>query len=376
MEGACLWIWSVDYAPVAFDPGQFWMPKTITSKAEANDASAHLDVRGNLQQLPQAHRELAHHHRCRRQPATSPAVVVTPVANTAAAEENSPQAHLRSNVAASSYQLHLSCVSPARELHRATEYPIYPEAGYDGELAQRDTASSAGKPFGLPGQCSQLLCDERAVSDIQLPNRRRIFRTSTDSTFRLRRSTETAKPRSFSESREVKQVNGAPASGGTLHGPAIFTGAFSGALSVVSPEMSRCYDYKLEEPGQLGTIPVVAISYAIKRTALSDPFCPGPEKESGRAWIDPATFHLVRIEMRTPNHKMDPGTQAMWTWAVDYVPVTFDNKQFWMPKIISTKATANDIPVVWSFTATYSNYHKLIVSSHIITDVGDEPPIN
>jgi hypothetical protein len=216
-----------------------------------------------------------------------------------------------------------------------------------------------------------LFCDEHVVSDIDLPNRKRIFRTTTDSVFSLRRSTE--KPQTFKESREVRRVNGVPAGGGTLRGPAVFTGAFSGALSVVSLKMSRCYDYTLETSGQLGDTPVIAISYAIRRGALADRTCPGPERESGRAWVDPVTFHLLRIEMRTPNHKMDPGTLALWTWAVDYAPITLDNKQFWMPKTISTKALANDIPVSWSFSGDYSNYHKLTVTSHIITDVGDNP---
>jgi hypothetical protein len=220
-----------------------------------------------------------------------------------------------------------------------------------------------------------IFCDEHVISDIELPHRHRTFRTTTDSIFRLRRSTATsAKANNFSESREVETVNGLPAKGGTVRGPAIFTGAFSGALSVVSLEMSRCYDYTLEPPGQLDRIPVIAISFSLKSAALSDRSCPGPEKESGHAWIDPATFHLLRIVMSTPNHQMDPSTLALWTWAVDYSPVIFDNKQFWMPNTISTRAKANDVPVAWSFTATYSNYHKLIVTSHIITDVGDDPP--
>jgi hypothetical protein len=220
-----------------------------------------------------------------------------------------------------------------------------------------------------------IFCDEHVISDIELPHRRRTFRTTTDSIFRLRRATEiSAKANTFSESREVKTVNGVPAKGETVRGPAIFTGAFSGALSVVSLKMARCYDYTLEPPGQLDKIPVLTISFALKSSAMSDQSCPGPEKESGHAWIDPESFHILRIVMSTPNHRMDPTMLALWTWAVNYTPVTFDNKQFWMPSTISTRAKANDVPVAWSFTATYSNYHKLIVTSHIITDVGDDPP--
>ena len=49
-----------------------------------------------------------------------------------------------------------------------------------------------------------IFCDEHVVSDIELPHRKRTFRTTTDSIFRLRRATEiSAKANAFSESREA-----------------------------------------------------------------------------------------------------------------------------------------------------------------------------
>jgi hypothetical protein len=107
---------------------------------------------------------------------------------------------------------------------------------------------------------------------------------------------------------------------------------------------------------------------------LKDESCPGPEKQSGKAWIDPVNFHLLRVEMVIPNHKDNHGIRELWTWAVDYAPVAFDSRQFWMPKTITSRAEANDGSAIWSFVATYSNYHKLTVNSRIITDVKDNPP--
>jgi uncharacterized heparinase superfamily protein len=78
--------------------------------------------------------------------------------------------------------------------------------------------------------------------------------------------------------------------------------------------------------------------------------------------------------MAVPSHKDNNGERVYWTWSVDFAPVTFDNKQFWMPATITSKAVANNASGVWSFTANYSNYHKLTVNSRIITDVGDNPP--
>ncbi|MBS1799814.1 MAG: hypothetical protein JSS95_08320 [Acidobacteria bacterium] len=216
--------------------------------------------------------------------------------------------------------------------------------------------------------------EEHVVSVLQQEGARDI-KTTTDSIFRLRRSAAAiGEPHTLTETREIKTVNKKAAKGSDIQGPAIFTGAFSTGLSVVSLEMSRCLDYTLEPSGELNHAPAIVISYVIKPDMLGDESCPGPEKQSGRAWFDPAGLHVLRIEMAIPNHKDNHDVRTFWTWSVDYAPVTFDFRQFWMPKTITSKAVANSDPIVWSFTATYSNYHKLTVSSHIITDVGDSPP--
>ncbi|WP_157466478.1 hypothetical protein [Edaphobacter aggregans] len=40
-----------------------------------------------------------------------------------------------------------------------------------------------------------------------------------------------------------------------------------------------------------------------------------------------------------------------------------------MPKTIESQAIPDDHRVAWSFGARYGNYHKLEVTSHIITDL-------
>lgn len=216
-------------------------------------------------------------------------------------------------------------------------------------------------------------CDEHVVSNLQQEGIRDV-RTTTESVFRLVRSREIGEAHTFTESREVKTINKKAAKGDQIHGPMIFAGAFSSAPGIVSLEMSRCFDYTLQPAGLLNKTPAIIIDYALNPDMLNDDSCPGPEKQSGRVWIDPATFHPLRIEMAVPNHKDNNGRRVLWTWAVDYAPVTFDNKQFWMPRTITSRADANDASGIWSFTATYSNYHKLAVNSRIITDVGNNPP--
>ncbi|MBS1821403.1 MAG: hypothetical protein JST61_05450 [Acidobacteria bacterium] len=222
------------------------------------------------------------------------------------------------------------------------------------------------------GNVPNFFADEHVVSVLKQEGARDV-KTTTDSVFRLRRSVAIGEPHTFTETREIKSVNKKAAKGGDISGPAIFTGAFSTAVSVVSLEMSRCFDYTLGPMAELNNASALVVDYVINPGVLNDESCPGPEKQSGRAWIDPITFHPLRVEMVIPNHKDNNGIRVLWRWSVDYAPVAFDARQFWMPKTIASNAEANDGSAVWSFVATYSNYHKLTVSSHIVTDVDDKP---
>lgn len=239
------------------------------------------------------------------------------------------------------------------------------------EMALRDIAArmQAGHSDYL-ANVPNFFCDEHVDSELQQQGAGR-YKTSTDSIFRLRRSSTPAGERQFIESRQIKTVNKQPAKGENIQGPAIFSGAFTNAGIVVSIEMLHCYDYKLLPSARLGKSPAIAVEFSSQESALSDDSCPSSERETGRAWIDPADFHLLRVEVKIPNHKAVNGIPTLWIWQIDYAPVSFDAKQFWMPKTIVSTARANDNTAVWSFTANYSNYHKLTVTSHIITDTDE-----
>jgi hypothetical protein len=213
-------------------------------------------------------------------------------------------------------------------------------------------------------------CNERVVSNRKqpgLPDKR----TTTDSIFRLRR--KSVGESALSESREIKTVDGIHANGENLHGPSIVNGVFASGANVVSLEMSRCFNYKLEAPGTLNKATAIIISFNAKPQIPSNESCSSVENQSGRAFIDPVTLHTERVETRVPNHQVSADQKVLWTWAVDYAPVSFANKQFWMPKTIVSRADANDGSATWTFTANYSGYHKLSVSSRIITDLKNDP---
>ena len=213
-------------------------------------------------------------------------------------------------------------------------------------------------------------CNEHVISNRRqpgLPNKR----TTTDSVFRLRRDSKLGK-QVLSESREIKTVDGIRANGEDLHGPSILNGVFVTGANIVSLEMSRCFNYKLEPPGTLNKAPAIIISFSLKTEVQPNESCLAFENQSGRAFVDPATLHTERVETRIPNHQVSPDRKVLWTWAVDYAPISFANKQFCMPKTIVSKADADDPSATWTFTANYSGYHKLSVNSRIITDLNDD----
>jgi hypothetical protein len=54
---------------------------------------------------------------------------------------------------------------------------------------------------------------------------------------------------------------------------------------------------------------------------------------------------------------------------VDYAPVIFGAQTFWMPSLITLQATGaagTFHQTVWSYRASYRNFHKLEVTSRIL----------
>ena len=201
------------------------------------------------------------------------------------------------------------------------------------------------------------------------------FDSTTDSIFRLKRFSADGKTADLIESREVKYVNGhAAAKDQSLTGPAILIGAFSRAPNILSPELKDCYDYRLlpnmrHKPGEalLFLHDVQVLEYALKSPLPTGAQCPGSEQTVGRAFIDPSSMQIVRLEQQRPRHDEGSGHPVAWSWSIDYARVTMDGKHFWLPKTISSKSSSLDGGrYKWSFLATYGNYHLMAVTSTIL----------
>ena len=215
-------------------------------------------------------------------------------------------------------------------------------------------------------------CDEHVDSSMEQTNYQGELITATDSIFRIRRSGE-GNATQLVESREVKAVNHKrPKSGDTITGPAVFRGAFTNGVRIASTDFASCYTCDRVADEKAGGKMAIVLLYTAPTESLLQRGC--PEIRAGRIFIDPTTFHLLRVEARVPDHEITHGVFGLWTWSIDYAPVVLDGRTFWMPKAVQSEAIPNDRKLAWSFVARYSNYHKLEVTSHIITDVGNNPP--
>ena len=212
--------------------------------------------------------------------------------------------------------------------------------------------------------------DEHVTSNLNQPNDLKIT-TVTDSVFHIRRKGE-GNATQLVESREIKSVNHKPSKGENITGPAVFRGAFTNGVLLVSPVFAPCYEFQREDDAKVEGIHAIVLSYKSTAETLLDRNC--PKVREGRVFIDPHGFHLLRVEARVPDHEIMAGVFGLWTWSINYAPVTLDGRTFWMPRTIESQAVPRYRHAAWSFVAKYSNYHKLEVNSRIITDVGNNPP--
>lgn len=222
-----------------------------------------------------------------------------------------------------------------------------------------------------------LFCDEHVVSQIE-PNLRNRD-TVTDSVFRLKRTANPDHTKALVESREIKTVNGKPPASQDIKGPTLLSGAFEGGLAVVSLSQKTCMKYTLQPiNSKRATEPyVVRFRTALTRQNIAD--CLLQEKSTGRVFIDPASMQITRLELTTPRHTIIPGNAyepavvGKRTLTVDYAPVLLGGETFWLPSSIASRDigdAATFHATVWSFRATYRNYHKTEVTSRILPGTG------
>jgi hypothetical protein len=217
-------------------------------------------------------------------------------------------------------------------------------------------------------------CDEHAISQVEPGSRNQ--NAVTDSIFRLDRTENPDHTTSLTESREIKLIDGKPATSQEMDGPALVSGAFEGGLAVVTLTQRACMNYSLQRPRKnLPSEPYI-VRFATVLTPQNIDACLLQENSKGSISIDPASMQITHLELITQHHTIIPGTTyrepviGKRVLTVDYVPVQFNDVSYWMPSTITSQSTSNSgtfHEVVWLFHATYRNYHKLEVESRILS---------
>jgi hypothetical protein len=225
-------------------------------------------------------------------------------------------------------------------------------------------------------------CDEHAISKMTGSQN---LSSVTDSTFRVKRESQPDGSTVLVESREIRLVNGQPSDVDDLTGPAILSGAFSGALAIASLRQQACVRYTLQpfQPAQHDAPYVIAYSTAPAKERPEH--CVIPEEGTGRVFIDSDTMQITRVEFEAPQHiivaknkSLDgrpiPKLVGVWNVSVDYAKVNLNDQDFWMPASIIAILVGGPGPTRWTFEAHYSNFHKLEVTSRIVpTEESPQP---
>jgi hypothetical protein len=244
-----------------------------------------------------------------------------------------------------------------------------------GEILERLEANLNHYDASVPS----LFCDEHVVSSQVNPGTR--DQNTTDSVFRLKRTPKLDRATSFVESREIEYVDGKPATSQHIYAPTTLSGAFEGGLAVVSRNQSACMSYSLKRIDKDRPTELYIVRFATVLTRQNSADCLLQENSKGRAFIDPASLQITHLELSTPHHVIVPGGSftapviGRRDLSIDYAPVLIGGETFWMPSAITMRNVSGAGTfhmTIWSYKATYHNYHKMEITSRILP--GSEPP--
>ena len=238
------------------------------------------------------------------------------------------------------------------------------------EILQRLEANLNHYDVSVPA----LFCNEHVLSAVEHGSRTEDT-TVTDSVFRLKRTPNPDHTTTLVESREIRTVNGKPPTSQNINGPTMLSGAFEGGLAVVSLKQAACTNYKLQRIHKKRPTEPYIVSFATVLMPRNIAGCLLKENSKGRAFIDPASMQITHLELTTPHHTITPGDRYRSPFVgervitVDYAPVLLGGETFWMPSMIDLRVTSGSgtfHKIVWSFHATYRDYHKLEVKSRVL----------
>lgn len=100
------------------------------------------------------------------------------------------------------------------------------------------------------------------------------------------------------ESREIKNVDGKPATSQDMDGPTLLRGAFEGGLAIVFLNQTACMNYALQRINRNRPAEPYIVRLATVLTPQNSPDCLLQENSKGRVFIDPASMQIAHLELK------------------------------------------------------------------------------
>jgi hypothetical protein len=174
---------------------------------------------------------------------------------------------------------------------------------------------------------------------------------------------------SFKEERQIETVNGARWKEKTMP-PGVFHlgGGYSSILVMVFGSKGDAnYSFSPAAPDPGGKEPAYVVAFATKNNKQKIKGKDGSQsfQAEGRAWFDPASFEIIRLEQRIMPEGAEPEDGLPVT--VEYRPVQIGENRFRMPVRVSASAhrTVAGMAERGEYVAEYSDYRKYGSSSTI-----------
>jgi hypothetical protein len=171
----------------------------------------------------------------------------------------------------------------------------------------------------------------------------------------------------FTETREIIAIDGkAVRKGADMPKlPFAMFGGFSALISITfSPENLEFHTYKLNRALDEGRL---VIEFATKKDQQKlRTFLNGESqvaRDSGMAWIDPASYQVVRLER---NFLTLPRDVRRLKNTVEYGPTAIGEREFWLPLIMRSDAADRDTRKTNVFLADYTNCKKFMADIKIV----------
>jgi hypothetical protein len=174
---------------------------------------------------------------------------------------------------------------------------------------------------------------------------------------------------SFKEERQIETVNGARWGEKTMpRGVFHVSGGYSSILVMIFGSKGEAnYSFSPAEPDQGSSEPAFVVAFTTKngKQKVREKNGTSSFQATGRAWFDPVSFEVIRLEERILAKADEPGDELPVT--VEYRPVQIGEGQFRLPVRVSATAHREVAGKAerGEYLAEYSDYRKYGASSTI-----------